>query len=337
MGIPPKWQKDYEDSLIDVLEGYTERFRRKFDLNLYLSIGHFGPKCAKATKSDGNYQILISRDFLFDCTAINSWNLRYPEILPEIDGVLNSERPVEKRSMTRRRFEASRLMGQMALEFIYHHELAHIINGHLDIIHSITGHAEAIESPYSHKFSLEDALTLQALEMDADSTAVAWLVTKVFEQTKLIKRLTELTRSTSSRKLTTSSIRVLACAVASYFSVMRSLRPKTINYHAAHPPLSMRIFYCTSLIEQQARDEYSVDATSLKHASVQEQILKTLAVHTSETDVATEFLSEAENGHWRQHYQSLQKRYEELIPRLQPHLKGGYIANNYSTPKQEDE
>ena len=87
------------------------------------------------------------------------------------DGVRPILMPTEREKL------AERLLNR-ALQFVILHELAHVRNGHYDMVNALLG-KPAILDIESDLPSETDALTRQALEMDADSWATNQMVTQM--------------------------------------------------------------------------------------------------------------------------------------------------------------
>lgn len=99
------------------------------------------------------------------------WNLYLPLVRTGglLEFLLNRQGQVNPRSMSNVEVETMqleesllRMLCDEALRFMFHHELAHIMNGHLGYIEKLAGNPNGLAR-----------VTRQALEMDADSAAVS--------------------------------------------------------------------------------------------------------------------------------------------------------------------
>ena len=92
-------------------------------------------------------------------------------IEPEVE-VEVSEETLYRPPETEARHEAAQVVASLAWQFIYLHEICHVLNGHLDFMHRELGVAmllEADESPGSRPGSP----MAHAIELDADSRAIS--------------------------------------------------------------------------------------------------------------------------------------------------------------------
>ncbi len=179
----------------------------------------------------------------------NAMSLRFifPDIgdaTAELEEELLQLHPVLlRRPQDETRRNVAKMLLLWSIRFLSAHEMTHILHGHLRFRNWGTEASTIAESP--HELSSSEALTLQTLEMDADSGAVSECLRGImFSAADMADpRNANLFYVYKDHLLV---LRLWLFATYSLFRVMQDTASPTPNPHSSHPPPMTRALWVSS-------------------------------------------------------------------------------------------
>jgi hypothetical protein len=186
-------------------------------------------------------QLLFEIWYLVCELACSDFLAMYREDIPQV--IFSSDKPVDRVELVRKALKAKRLIGPeprlvktlsaIAVLFIAHHELGHIVNGHLGagLVTEVLGETEI-------GLNLEILTTLRTLEYDAD--AMATQLTLEY----CLRVVGNAGDSTEYFKDVNSTVHTVFAAIYLVMCVLEAAQATSLpdyNY-TSHPPALFRYF-----------------------------------------------------------------------------------------------
>lgn len=156
------------------------------------------------------------------------------------------------------RIRAAALLTKMAIEFIFHHELAHIHAGHLDFLAETTGHHELVELGADRIGRLSSA-TSRALEIGADSWACAAFTAYADPDV------------TDRREVFVSESDYLTAWLVAVGAVFRLFAHEASNQSewTTHPHPYIRLAFAVDMLHQKSKNEIFLQRAQIETAFAQ--------------------------------------------------------------------
>ncbi|MEJ6981576.1 hypothetical protein WG906_14005 [Pedobacter sp. P351] len=212
------------------------------------------------------FRMLSNRHVLTDfgdCSKESEGNKIFNPQITDVDILFSAKEPSEKITPKDiKRFYLAQLLSSLAMKFLFLHEYAHIIYGHLDFYIDSTKACTLVELLYSENnndLKRIEPLISQTLEMDADCFAVNIAMQDILfitRNTSLIKEQISFFYNDLS-----TSLRIWLFAVYSLFRLFGASTPKETDLkRLSHPPPGIRqhIIFATMHTIFQSKPETNI-------------------------------------------------------------------------------
>lgn len=236
------------------------------------------------------------------------------------------------------RKEFAQLLLFTALDFLFWHELCHLRHGHTDFVQKECGDALIAEAVGENSIQI-DPLTMQTLEMDADSYGLLLALQLNIATPAKAKFISEKNTLTAIKCFSETPLKFVDniwFAIYTLFRIWGDIEWNPSNPdigHHAHPPLPMRQYHIGALIYEILEKKPGLLKVSphdyaKNSAGVMENVEIAISLITKQRVDPKGIISVAAAGRTtltNEYLDSLARRWTEIRPELEKYKRGGNL------------